>query len=98
LNFEPRLDPNTSGVFIVIRKNGPIREAESLAQAMRTAKSEFFELHSIPTGSRDRMASHLSWREMGADLTAYKPTATDLNHEGKRPHEKLPFSPVTHMG
>jgi hypothetical protein len=41
LNFEPRLDPDASGLFIVIPKDGPIREAESLAQAMRTAKSGF---------------------------------------------------------
>jgi hypothetical protein len=41
LNFEPRLDPDASGVFIVIRKDGSIMEAESLAQAMRTAKVDF---------------------------------------------------------
>lgn len=41
LNFEPRIDPDASGVFLVIRKDRSLTGAESLAQAMRTAKLDF---------------------------------------------------------
>ena len=41
LNFEPRLNPYTSGVFIIICKDRSITEAEWLAQAMRSAKVGF---------------------------------------------------------
>jgi hypothetical protein len=37
LNFEPRLDPDASGVFIVMRKDGSIREADDGFRAQEAA-------------------------------------------------------------